>query len=260
MRFVRYQNSNGGIEYGWSFNDRGSTFIGSIEGTPYSEFQRQEAKIPIEDVKLLAPVHPTKIICIGRNYSAHAKEHNNDVPDLPLIFLKPPSSIIGPEAKIYLPPQSQQVEHEAELVIVISRKGRWISTDAALEYVLGYSIGNDITARDLQRSDGQWTRAKGFDTFCPVGPWIETDFDPADALITCYVNGEMRQMATTRDMVFSIRQLIAFITSVMTLEAGDLILTGTPAGVGQLNHGDMLETRIEGIGTLRNYVVAESNT
>jgi len=257
MRFVRYQKPNGDIENGWSFDDRGSILVGPMQGNPYGDFQRQEAKIPLEDVKLLTPVQPTKIICIGRNYAAHAKEHNSELPEVPLIFLKPPSALIGPDEVIRLPPQSKQVEHEAELVIVISRKGRWISTESAQDYILGYTIGNDITARDLQRSDGQWTRAKGFDTFCPVGPWIETDFDPADALITCYVNGEMRQMSTTRDMVFSIRQIIAFITSVMTLEAGDIILTGTPAGVGQLNNGDNLETRIEGIGILRNYVASE---
>ena len=259
MRFVRYQKPDGEIEIGWSFDKKGEIFLGPIEGTPYGNFQRQEAKLSLEEVKLLTPVQPTKIICIGRNYSAHAKEHNSVVPDVPLIFLKPPSALIGPEDRIYLPPQSHQVEHEAELVIVISRSGRWISPDSALEYILGYTIGNDITARDLQRGDGQWTRSKSFDTFCPVGPWIETDFDPADALITCYVNGEMRQMSSTRDMVFSIRQLIAFISSVMTLEAGDIILTGTPAGVGQLNYGDTLETRIEGIGTLRNYVIAETS-
>jgi 2-keto-4-pentenoate hydratase/2-oxohepta-3-ene-1,7-dioic acid hydratase in catechol pathway len=156
-----------------------------------------------------------------------------------------------------LPPQSQQVEHEAELVVVIGKRGRWIPLEEAHDYVLGYTIGNDVTARDLQRRDGQWTRSKGFDTFCPLGPWIETDFDPADAMVTCYVNGDMRQMASTRDMVFSVRQLIAYVSSVMTLEPGDLLFTGTPSGVGILRPGDMIEITIEGLGTLRNLVVEE---
>jgi 2-keto-4-pentenoate hydratase/2-oxohepta-3-ene-1,7-dioic acid hydratase in catechol pathway len=165
--------------------------------------------------------------------------------------------VIGPGDKVLLPPQSQRVEHEAELAVVIGRRGRWISLEEALDYVLGYTIANDITARDLQFRDGQWTRGKGFDTFCPFGPWIETDFDPSDALVTCHVNGEMRQMASTRDMVFSVRQLIAFISSVMTLEPGDLLLTGTPAGVGLLVPGDVVEVSIEGLGTLRNPVASE---
>ncbi len=161
-------------------------------------------------------------MCVGRNYVAHAKEQNAEVPEVPLLFLKPPSALIGHNDTIYLPPQSKQVEHEAELVVVIGKRGRWISPENALDYVLGYTAGIDVTARDLQRRDGQWTRGKGFDTFCPIGPWIETEFDPADALITCHVNGEMRQMASTRDMVFRVNQLIAFASSVMTLEPGDI--------------------------------------
>jgi 2-keto-4-pentenoate hydratase/2-oxohepta-3-ene-1,7-dioic acid hydratase in catechol pathway len=200
---------------------------------------------------------PGKIVCIGRNYADHAREHQAAIPEVPLIFLKPPSAVIGPGAPILLPPQSQQVEHEGELVIVIRKKTRWISPENALDYVLGFTAGNDVTARDLQNRDGQWTRGKGFDTFCPIGPWIETEFDPADSVITCSVNGEMRQMASTRDMVFNVRQIIAFISSVMTLEAGDMIMTGTPAGVGPLKHGDVVEVVIEGIGALQNPVRSE---
>jgi 2-keto-4-pentenoate hydratase/2-oxohepta-3-ene-1,7-dioic acid hydratase in catechol pathway len=199
---------------------------------------------------------PGKIICIGRNYVEHAREHNAEVPETPLLFLKPPSSVIGPGDKIILPPQSQQVEHEGELAVVIGRRGRWIPMEQALDYVLGYTIGNDVTARDLQRRDGQWTRGKGFDTFCPLGPWIDTDFDPADALLTCRVNAEIRQMATIRDMVFTIPQLITFISSVMTLEPGDVILTGTPAGVGPMVAGDTVTVEIEGLGELKNPVSA----
>ena len=258
MRLVRYQIQNEAPRYGWALVDSDETFIGPIEGTPFGEFRRLEANLPKDSVRLLAPVQPSKIICIGRNFVAHAREHDSKVPEVPLLFLKPPSSVIGPDDSIILPPQSQQVEHEAELVAVIAKRGRWISPEEALDYLLGYTVGNDITARDLQRRDGQWTRAKGFDTFCPIGPWIETDFDPSDALITCYVNGEMRQMASTRDMVFSVRQLIAYVSSVMTLETGDILLTGTPAGVGPLLDGDVIETTIEGIGTLRNSTMLES--
>lgn len=253
MRLIRYLEKEGMPKYGWVLEDA----FGSLEGSPFSEFQRLDADRPLSSVRLLAPIEPGKILCVGRNYVAHAKEHDAEVPDVPLIFLKPPSSVIGPGATIYLPPQSQRVEHEAELVVVIGRRGRWISPEESLSYVLGYTVGNDVTARDLQRRDGQWTRAKGFDTFCPIGPWIETELDPADAMITCHVNNEMRQMASSRDMVFSVRQLIAFCSSVMTLEPGDLIFTGTPSGVGPLEAGDRVEVTIEGLGTLQNPVQAE---
>ncbi len=252
MRFVRYTLGQSAPAFGWLIEDR----IGPLDGSPFDSYRRQEATIPLSSVRLLAPVMPGKIICIGRNYVEHAREHNAEVPETPLLFLKPPSSVIGPGDKIILPPQSQQVEHEGELAVVIGRRGRWIPMEQALDYVLGYTIGNDVTARDLQRRDGQWTRGKGFDTFCPLGPWIDTDFDPADALLTCRVNAEIRQMATIRDMVFTIPQLITFISSVMTLEPGDVILTGTPAGVGPMVAGDTVTVEIEGLGELKNPVSA----
>jgi 2-keto-4-pentenoate hydratase/2-oxohepta-3-ene-1,7-dioic acid hydratase in catechol pathway len=158
-----------------------------------------------------------------------------------------------------LPPQSQRVEHEGELVVVIGKRGRWISPEDALNYVLGYTLGIDVTARDLQRRDGQWTRGKGFDTFCPLGPYIETEFDPTDAMLTTHVNGEMRQMASTRDMIFTVRQLVAYISSVMTLEPGDIIMTGTPAGVGPLLAGDKVKVTIEGLGELTNRVATDTH-
>lgn len=255
MRIIRYRvMSEETPRFGWIMSDK----IGQIEGNIFGTFQREEANIPLETIKLLPPVNPSKIICVGRNYAAHAKEHGAEVPEVPLIFLKPPSSMIGHQQEILLPPQSQQIEHEAELAVVIGQPGRWITAEDALSHVFGYTIANDVTARDLQLSDGQWTRAKGFDTFCPVGPWIETEFDPADAVITCHVNDEMRQMASTRDMVFTVRQLIAFISSVMTLEQGDLLLTGTPAGVSPLNSGDIVEVSIEGLGKLSNPIISES--
>lgn len=253
MRIVRYQTASQQPQFGWVLEGK----VGEIEGSPYEHFSRKEATSPIEEVRLLPPVTPTKIICVGRNYIAHAKEHDAEVPEVPLIFLKPPSSLLAPNDTILLPPQSQQVEHEAELAVVIGKPGRWIPAEEALDHVLGYTVANDVTARDLQFQDDQWTRGKGFDTFCPVGPWIETEFDPADALITCHVNEEMRQMASTRDMVFNVRQLIAFASSVMTLERSDLLLTGTPSGVGPLINGDIVEVTIEGIGFLQNPVAEE---
>lgn len=256
MKFLRYEDKMGNPNFGWLSEDT----IGPIEGTPFGEFRRLEASLPLKSAKLLAPIEPGKIICLGRNYAAHAREHGAEVPEVPLIFLKPISSVIGPEAKILLPPQSEQVEHEAELAVIIGKRGRWIKPEEALNYILGYTAANDVTARDLQRRDGQWTRSKGFDTFCPLGPWIDTDFDPSDTMITCHVNGEMRQMGSTRDMVFGINQLIAFITSIMTLEPGDVILTGTPAGVSPIHTGDVVEVTVEGLGTLRNTVAQEPST
>jgi 2-keto-4-pentenoate hydratase/2-oxohepta-3-ene-1,7-dioic acid hydratase in catechol pathway len=233
--------------------------VGLLEGSPFEAFRRQEPVMPLESVRLLSPAQPGKIICVGRNYAAHAAEHDSEVPSIPLIFLKPPSAVIGPGEAIFLPQQSQQVEHEAELAVIIRQRGRWISPSEAAEYILGYTVGNDVTARDLQLSDGQWTRGKGFDTFCPLGPWIDTELDPSDALITCTVNGQLRQMASTRDMVFPVPRLLAFISSVMTLEPGDVIMTGTPAGVGPLLQGDEVKVEIGGIGALVNPVRAEAS-
>ena len=253
MRILRFRRSaQSPPTWGWLDGDR----IGVLDGSPFTEFRREEAALPLSAAELLHPVDAGKIICIGRNYAAHAQEHDADVPQWPLIFLKPPSAVIGPGQAIVLPPQSQQVEHEAELAVVVGQLGSWIRPEEAEQYVLGYCIANDVTARDLQRSDGQWTRAKGFDTFCPLGPWIETELDPSDVLITCSVNGQLRQMASTRDMVFPVRQLVAFVSSVMTLQQGDVILTGTPAGVGPLTEGDVVTVEIEGLGSLTNPVRA----
>ncbi len=254
MRIIRYQTQEEGPKYGWLLDDK----IGEIEGNPFGRYRRRDAKIALGDVKLLAPCSPSKIVCVGRNYVEHAKELGNEVPKIPLIFLKPPSSILNPGETIILPPQSKQVEHEAELVAVIGKRGRNVTAEEAKKYICGYTVGNDVTARDLQKTDDQWTRAKGFDTFCPFGPWIDTEFNIADAVITCKVNGQPRQMASTRDMVFSVPTLIAYISSVMTLEPGDLIFTGTPAGVGPLKAGDEVVVEIEGLGVLRNTVKAES--
>jgi len=257
MRIVRFQREPGDQpSWGWVTEDR----IGNIEGSPFELFRRQEALLALDKIQLLTPVVPGKIIGVGWNYRVHADELNAEVPQVPLIFFKPPSSMIGPGDAIMLPPQSDQVEHEGELAVVIGKRGRWVSPDEAIQLVLGYSIANDITARDLQRNDDQWTRAKGFDTFCPIGPWIETELEPTDTMITCMVNGHMRQMASTRDMIFSVREIIAFISSIMTLEPGDLILTGTPAGVSKLTPGDEVTVEIEGIGSLTNVVREETQS
>jgi 2-keto-4-pentenoate hydratase/2-oxohepta-3-ene-1,7-dioic acid hydratase in catechol pathway len=254
MRIIRYQIKKETPKYGWLLEDK----VGEIEGNIFGTYKRKEAQTPLAEVSLLPPSQPTKIVCVGRNYIDHAKELGNEVPKVPLIFMKPPSSIIGDGASIVLPPQSNQVEHEAELVIVIGKRGRHITAEQASEHIFGYTVGNDITARDLQKTDELWTRAKGFDTFCSFGPWIDTDFDPSDAVITCRVNGQMRQMASTRDMVFNIGALIAYVSSIMTLEAGDLLFTGTPAGVGELSDGDEVVVEIEGLAKLSNPVKVES--
>ncbi|OGO68598.1 MAG: 2-hydroxyhepta-2,4-diene-1,7-dioate isomerase [Chloroflexi bacterium RBG_19FT_COMBO_62_14] len=257
MRILRFRQGPGAEPaWGWLEDDR----VGGLEGSPFTTYRRLEATIPLESVQLAAPVVPSKIVCVGRNYAAHAAEHNAEVPKLPLLFLKAPSAIIAMGETILLPAQSHQVEHEAELAVVIGRRGRWITPEAAREHILGYTAVNDVTARDLQNSDGQWSRSKSFDTFCPLGPWIETDLDPAEILVKCLVNGQLRQMASTRDMIFPVPQLVAFISSAMTLEPGDLILTGTPAGVSQLASGDEVTVDVEGVGQLRNPVGADRRT
>ncbi len=251
MRILRYQMKDAEPRFGWLLDDQ----VGPIQGNPFEAFQREEVELPLEDVRLLPPTLPSKVICVARNYAAHAAEHDAEVPEVPVLFFKPPSAVIGPGDEIVIPPQASRVEEEAELAVVIGKKGRWISAEQAQEHILGFTIGNDVTERAFQRQDLLWTRAKGFDTFAPLGPWIETDFNPADAMISCHVNGELRQMASTRDMVFSVEQLIAFASSVMTLYPGDVILTGTPEGVSPLKAGDLVEMSIEGIGTLQNKVV-----
>jgi 2-keto-4-pentenoate hydratase/2-oxohepta-3-ene-1,7-dioic acid hydratase in catechol pathway len=229
---------------------------------PFDGRQRPGAVLgEVGSSRLLAPTAPSKIVCVGRNYVEHAAEHGSAVPAEPLLFLKPPSSVIGPGDAIVLPPLSHQVEHECELAVVIGRRGRDIAEDRAFEHVLGVSCANDVTARDLQRADSQWTRGKGFDTFCPLGPWIVTGLsepEVSDLELACRVNGEVRQRARTSQMVFTPANLIAYISRVMTLEPGDLILTGTPAGVSPLHPGDEVTVEIEGVGRLTNPVEAES--
>lgn len=212
--------------------------------------------IPLDDVKLLAPVVPSKIVCVGRNYREHAAELGNKMPDEPLLFLKAPSAVIASGERIVLPTASQQVEHEGELGVVIGRLTRKLGDDEnPLDYVFGYTCVNDVTARDLQRKDVQFTRGKSFDTFCPVGPWIETELDPANVAVSTRLNSEIKQQGNTADMAFPVAFLIKYISEIMTLYPGDLIATGTPAGVSKMKDGDVVEVEVAGIGVLRNQVV-----
>jgi 2-keto-4-pentenoate hydratase/2-oxohepta-3-ene-1,7-dioic acid hydratase in catechol pathway len=206
------------------------------------------------EVRLLAPCVPTKVVAVGLNYRDHAQELGMAVPENPVIFLKPPTAVIGPGDNIIYPAMSRQVDYEGELGIVIRDRIRRITPGDARKHILGYTCANDVTARDIQRQDGQWTRAKGFDTFCPVGPWIETDLDPDDLMIETYLNGERMQSSRTSQFVFNVDRLVSFISEVMTLYPGDLIITGTPAGIGSMKTGDEVEVRIEGIGVLKNRV------
>jgi len=226
-------------------------------GSPFVAWEPTETVVPWEKVHLLAPVLPTKVLCVGKNYEDHADELGGEVPEEPLIFMKPATAVVGPNAAVVHPPISNEVHHEAELAVVISRPARNVRAEDASAYIFGYTAANDVTARDLQNKDGQWTRSKGFDTFCPLGPAIETELDPTERLaVICRVNGEVRQAGFTVDMVFGVAEIIEHITAVMTLLPGDVVLTGTPSGVGKVGPGDLMEVEIDGIGTLANRVVA----
>ncbi|MBN1964444.1 MAG: fumarylacetoacetate hydrolase family protein [Anaerolineae bacterium] len=245
-----------GPTYGLVIDD----IIHTWDGNPFEDavFTPGRAIGSPDSITILPPVRPGKIVCIGRNYAAHAAEHQAEVPDEPMLFLKPPSALIGPGVPIELPAGVGRIDHEAELAVIIGRQARRVSRDEALAYVLGYTCANDVSARVLQKKDGQWGRAKGFDTFCPLGPWINTELDPSDLQVRAYVNGDLRQDDRTSHMVFDVPALIAFISDVMTLEPGDLILTGTPAGVSELHDGDTVRIEIEGIGALSNPVILRS--
>ncbi|MGY0500778.1 fumarylacetoacetate hydrolase family protein [Nocardia sp. FBN12] len=212
---------------------------------------------PLADIRLLAPILASKVICIGKNYAAHAAEMGGEAPVDPVIFIKPNTSIVGPNASIIMPPSSSQVDYEGELAVVIGRPCKDVSAAKAAEVILGYTVANDVTARDQQRHDGQWTRAKGYDTFCPLGPWIETALDPSDLEITTEVDGEIRQRSRTSLFLHDIPKIIEWISSVMTLLPGDVILTGTPEGVGPLQAGQNVSVTVEGIGTLTNPVATK---
>ncbi|MEV1146190.1 fumarylacetoacetate hydrolase family protein [Micromonospora sp. NPDC049799] len=264
MRIARFAHAKGmsfGVVEGEAEAGPAGLTIAEIEGHPFGQIQFSGARWALSDVRLLSPILPSKVVCVGRNYAEHAAEHGSEVPKEPLLFLKPSTSVIGPRDAIRLPIFSKQVEHEAELAVVIGAPGARRADRAAAERaIFGYTCANDVTARDLQRTDGQWTRAKGFDSFCPIGPWITTGLDVTDLEIRCEVGRnpeemEVRQIGRTRDMVFDVPALVSYVSHVMTLLPGDIVLTGTPAGVSPLTEGDTVTVRIEGIGELSNPVV-----
>jgi 2-keto-4-pentenoate hydratase/2-oxohepta-3-ene-1,7-dioic acid hydratase in catechol pathway len=253
MKIVRVDTEVDDITYG-SVEPEG---IRLYRGTPFVAWEPTETVVEWTRARILAPVIPTKIVAVGKNYADHADEMGSEVPANPIIFMKPPTSVIGPLATIRLPAQSEEVHHEAELAVVIGKVTRNVRIEDVGPHILGYTAANDVTARDLQRSDGQWTRAKGFDTFCPLGPAIDTELDPTEGLsVIARVNGDLRQAGSTADMVFGVGELVSFVSSVMTLLPGDVLLTGTPSGVGPIIPGDRVEVEIEGIGVLVNSVVA----
>ncbi|MEE3920006.1 fumarylacetoacetate hydrolase family protein [Micromonospora sp. BRA006-A] len=264
MRIARFAHAKGmsfGVVEGEAEAGPQGLTIAEIEGHPFGQIQFSGARWALSDVRLLSPILPSKVGCVGRSYAEHAAEHGSEVPKEPLLFLKPSTSVIGPRDAIRLPIFSKQVEHEAELAVVIGAPGARRADRAAAERaIFGYTCANDVTARDLQRSDGQWTRAKGFDSFCPIGPWITTGLDVSDLEVRCEVGRnpeemEVRQLGRTKDMVFDVPGLVSYISHVMTLLPGDVVLTGTPAGVSPLTEGDTVTVRIQGIGELSNPVV-----
>ncbi|OON71523.1 fumarylacetoacetate hydrolase family protein [Streptomyces tsukubensis] len=255
MRIARF-SIDGNVAFG-AVEGEGpdSLVLDIIKGIPFAEFELSGTKVPLNKVRLLPPVLPNKVVAIGRNYAEHAAELGNEVPEFPVTFFKPSTSVIGSGDEIVYPAFSSDVQYEAELAVVIGRMCREVPRERAKDVILGYTCANDVTARDVQKREKQWARAKGFDTSCPLGPWIETDVDPADLTIQCTVNGEQRQLGRTSDMIRSVEELIVHITEAMTLLPGDVILTGTPSGVGPLADGDEVAVSIEGIGTLANKVI-----
>ena len=258
MRIVRFKASgrpkHGILDGSLVRGVRISPFAQRTTASYHPTFDGQEYRL--DEVKLLAPCTPSKVICLGVNYRSHATETGLSIPAVPLIFLKPSTAVIGPEDKIVLPPlERRRVDYEAELGVVIGQRARGVSKERAKDCVMGYTCFNDVSERYAQKSDGQWTRCKGYDTFAPIGPWIETEVDPDDLKVEGYLNGDVRQSARTSDLIFGVAEIIGFISGIMTLLPGDVIATGTPSGIGKMHPGDVIEIKIENIGTLKNYVV-----
>lgn len=261
MRIARFSHQ-GDVSFGvleGPGEDPADLVVSIASGHPFAPLQLTGEQLPLSAVKLLAPVLPSKVVCIGKNYADHVRELGGDAPpESPVVFLKPSTSVIGPGDPIVLPRNSSRVDHEAELAVVIGRLCKEVPRERALDVVLGYTCGNDVTARDHQAADGQWTRGKGHDTFCPLGPWVETELDVTDLGVRCTVDGEVRQDARTALLLHDVPAIIEWITAFMTLIPGDVILTGTPAGVGPLTVGQTVSVAVEGVGTLTNPVVARS--
>jgi 2-keto-4-pentenoate hydratase/2-oxohepta-3-ene-1,7-dioic acid hydratase in catechol pathway len=258
VRIARFTTEGGEPRYGVVEGAANGESVAVVAGDPlYRPVQFTGERLPLVDVRLLAPVIPrSKIVGVGRNYADHAAEFGQVVPEEPLLFLKPNTAVIGPGDAIVLPRQSHEVHFEGELAVVIGKLCRDVPTERALDVIFAYTVGNDVTARDLQRTDDQWARAKGFDTFCPLGPWLQTELDPADLTLRTLVNGDVKQDVRTSKLIFDIPTLVAYISAAFTLLPGDVILTGTPAGVGPIVAGDLVEVTVDGIGTLDNRVVS----
>lgn len=258
MRIVRFTPPTGsslGTDPHFGVMEDGSTIRAIASDPLYAGVFKEEETFNINEVRLLAPVIPrSKVVCVGKNYADHAAEMGGEVPSEPIIFIKPNTSVIGPDDVIQWPSSSERIDHEAELAVVISKICKEVPREKADDVIFGYTVANDVTARDLQKKDGQWSRAKGFDSFCPLGPWIDTEFKPGSQLVTATVNGEIKQSAPLSDMVFNVSFIIEFITRVMTLLPGDVILTGTPSGIGPMIAGGEVVVEVEGLGALRNRV------
>jgi 2-keto-4-pentenoate hydratase/2-oxohepta-3-ene-1,7-dioic acid hydratase in catechol pathway len=251
MRLVRFRH---GDRIATGAIQPGSDTIQVIAGTFFQDPLPTGDEIPIDDVMLLAPVLPSKLVCVGKNYAAHAAEFGMEVPEEPLLFLKPSTAVIGPGDAIRLLPINRRTDYEGELAVVMGRLARNVRAEDATRFILGFTCANDVTLRDLQQPDDQWARAKGFDGSCPLGPWIETSVDPTDAIVETRLNGDVVQHASTSDMVFGVAELIEYVTTFMTMLPGDVLLTGTPEGVGRIQAGDTVEVEVDGVGTLRNEV------
>jgi 2-keto-4-pentenoate hydratase/2-oxohepta-3-ene-1,7-dioic acid hydratase in catechol pathway len=258
MRIVRFtppQGSKLGSDPHFGVMEDEKTIRAIASDPLYAGIFKEDETFLLEDVRLLAPVIPrSKVVCVGKNYADHAAEMGGEVPEEPIIFIKPNTSVIGPNDVIQWPSSSERIDHEAELAVVISKICKEVPREKVKDVIFGYTVANDVTARDLQKKDGQWSRAKGFDTFCPIGPWIDTEFVPGSQLVTATIDGELKQSAPLSDMVFDVPFIIEFVTKVMTLLPGDVILTGTPSGIGPMNAGGEVEVAVEGLGSLRNKV------
>jgi 2-keto-4-pentenoate hydratase/2-oxohepta-3-ene-1,7-dioic acid hydratase in catechol pathway len=255
VRFAPPEGSKLGADPHFGILEDDQTIRAIASDPLYAGVFPEDDRFSIDDVRLLAPVIPrSKVVCVGKNYADHAAEMGGEVPSEPIIFIKPNTTVIGPNEIIQWPSTSERIDHEAELAVVISKICKEVPKEKAQDVIFGYTLANDVTARDLQKKDGQWSRAKGFDTFCPLGPWIDTDFKPGSQLVTAHVDGELKQSAPLSDMVFDVPFIIEFVTKVMTLLPGDVILTGTPSGIGPMNAGGEVVVSIEGLGSLRNRV------
>jgi 2-keto-4-pentenoate hydratase/2-oxohepta-3-ene-1,7-dioic acid hydratase in catechol pathway len=255
MRLARIAHPDG-VAFVTVDGPDGAETVREIQDHPFGTPTFTGRSWPLADSRLLAPILPSKVVAIGRNYADHAAELGNAVPTSPIIFIKPSTSVIGPGAAIQLPASSERVDFEGELAVVIGRPCRDVKAENASSVILGYTVGNDVTARDQQRADVQFTRGKGYDTFCPLGPWIETELDPADLWVRTELDGEIAQDGRTSDMVFTVGEIVEFVSGIMTLLPGDVLLTGTPAGVGPMVVGQTVSVTVEGIGTLTNPATA----